>query len=304
MAKSTKFFLIALFLSLPVWWKVEIKLEDFFYAQISQPLENLTFVKIPEKPKLELQVKSAISMRISPTGRQKILFRKNSEEILPIASLTKLMTAEIVLGDPQNYDFYKMVKISKTAALQDDAPIYGNLIAGTKESVENLLDLMLIYSSNDAAFTLSEVIGTEDFVEKMNQRAEELGLEKTHFINPTGLDPENYHFNSENLNNFNYSTAQDLAELTKYIIKNQPLIFEISLRKGPYLVENGISNLTLPDNFEIAGGKTGYTDEAGGCMILILKNEREVVFINIILGASTLKDRVLEMEKLVNWLTL
>ncbi|MDI6602644.1 MAG: serine hydrolase [Patescibacteria group bacterium] len=334
-----KYFFIAFVISLPFWWGVNLlqeNLEKFFYAQIGKPFEEMVIIQIPErvpKPLLELDAKSAISLRIDARGKERILFQKNPEEILPIASLTKLMTAVIVLdynppatrsafpegdeGAPENYDLENTwITISPEAANQKNVPVYGNLKAGERFNLKQLLDLMLIYSSNDAAFALAEFIETENFapvgehsslggfVEKMNEKAEELGLENTNFINPTGLDPENFHFSSESSVYFNYSTAKDLIKLAQYILKNHPLIFEISLKKGSYLVENGISDLILPENKMALGGKTGYTLKAGGSLIFLFQDEKENVFINVILGSESEEARIKEMQKLIDWILI
>lgn len=270
-------------------------LENFLYAQISEPFEQMVEIKVSQNPPLKLEVNSAISIKISPSGREKILFKKNTEEILPLASLTKLMTAVIILEDA-NYDLKRLITISKTAAEQENVPDYGNLKAGERFTVEKLLELMLSYSSNDAAYSLSELIGVNNFVKKMNFKARELGLSQTNFLNSTGLE--------DSQNNFNYSTAEDLAVLIKYILKNHPLIFEISLKKKMYLTRNGVSDLVLADSQTMLGGKTGYTDEAGGCLIFLFFNEKGSIIMNIILGASSTETRIQEAQKLINWINL
>lgn len=303
-----RIFLISFFVSLPFWWGINLfqeNLENYFYAQISQPFQNIAEVKIPEKlqkPNLELQAKAAISVRVNDVGKQKVLFKKNINQPLPIASLTKLMTAIIVL---ENYDLEKtLITISETAANQENVPNYGNLNAGEKFNVKKLLELMLVYSSNDAAFALAEFIGTENFapggVEKMNQKAKALGLENTRFINPHGLDPDDIRYSPETINYFNYSTAGDLVKLAQYILKEHPLIFEISRKEPFYQVEDGIFDLFLTQ--EVIGGKTGYTDEAGGCILFVFRNERGSIFINLILGAPSSPVRIEEMQKLIDWL--
>jgi len=301
-----KTLLIGLLIGLVIGWVMPIfqrNLEDIFYAQISAPLEGIYFVEIPKRrPRPELEINSGLSVKINKWGRRKTFFRENSDEVLPGASLSKLMTAVIVLED-QNYDLENTrIAISEKAASQEDVPSYGNLKAGENFNVNGLLELMLIYSSNDAAWALSELIGTENFVAKMNQKAIGLGLESTHFINPTGLDLENSDCSLENLNCFNYSTAEDLVELTQFIMENHPLIFEISLREGPYLAQNGISIFSELGSFTLLGGKTGFTEAAGGCIILILGDEKENAFINVILGAQSPKARIEEMQKLIHWL--
>jgi len=303
-----KYLFIAFLLSLPFWLGMNFlqeNLEKFFYAQIGQPFKEMVFVQFPEgarKPKLELEAKSAISLKVNG-AKEKVIFQKNPEENLPIASLTKLMTAVVVLED-ENYDLENTwITISQTAANQKDVPIYGNLKAGEGFNLKQLLDLALIYSSNDSAFALSEVIGVENFVEKMNQKTGELELENTNFVNPTGLDPENLYYHLPNQEYFNYSTVKDLAKLSQYISESHPLIFEISLEKGLYLVRNGLSDLSLPESLILIGGKTGYTDEAGGCFLVVLQDENGSLFFNLILGTEKEK-RTGEMQKLIDWLNL
>lgn len=303
-----KIFFIAFLLSLPFWWGINYfqeNLENYFYAQISQPLQEISLVKIqekPQKPEISLQVRSAISVKVYEKGNQKILFKENIAKPLPIASLTKLMTALIVLGNTPNDDFNlsNVVTISKEAADQEDVPNHGNLKKGERLRVEELLDLALIYSSNDAAFALAEVIGVENFVGRMNQRAEILGLENTHFVNPHGLDPDELHYESSVINYFNHSSAKDLVKLSRYILKEHPLIFEISRKEPFYLIKDGIFDLFLTQ--EVVGGKTGYTDEAGGCILFLFRNERGSIFINLILGAPSASARITEMQKLIDWL--
>jgi len=307
MTKGIKFLLIAVLFSLPFWYGINLfqeNLEKFFYAQISQPFQNIVEVKIPEKPQkpnLDLQARAAISVKINKAGREIILFKKNINQPFPIASLTKLITAIIILED-KNYDLEKSCTISEKAANQENVPNYGNLDSekGKKFKVKDLLDLMLIYSSNDAAWALSEVIGVDQFVLKMNQKARDLGLESTHFINPTGLDPDELHYDSATLPYLNYSSASNLVKISQYILKEHPLIFEISLKKPLYLVQDGIFDLFLTQ--EVIGGKTGYTDEAGGCIIFIFKDARGNLFINVILGAPSSAARIEEMQKLIDWI--
>ncbi|MBI4101351.1 MAG: D-alanyl-D-alanine carboxypeptidase [Candidatus Nealsonbacteria bacterium] len=304
-----KIFLTSFLLSVPFWWGANFSqniLENTLYAQISQPLTDVPFVNIPktlQKPKLELDVKSALATKFK-IGKEEglIFFEKNRKTILPIASLTKLMTGLVILENPQDYDFSRAVTVSRAAASQDDVPNYGNLKAGESFTVKKLLDLMLVYSSNDAAFALAEETGLDNFIEKMNLKARDLGLADTHFANPTGLDPENLHFEPESQNDFNYSTAEDLTALARYILKNYSLIFEISSNGGPYPTLNGLSKIAMPPDFMILGGKTGNTDEAKGCLLLIAATRQGDIFINIILGASSPEKRVEEMQKLVDWL--
>ncbi len=291
------FVMIPIYMGLNVFQK---NLEGLFYAQMSQPLQQMIFADIqarPEKPPLNLEAKSAFSLEIYKYGKEKVLFRKDIDKVLPIASLTKLMTGLIVVENtPQNdYDFSRAVTVSPQGASRDDVPVYGNLKEGDSFTVKKLLNIMMLYSSNDAAFTLSEVIGKDNFVLKMNQQAKMLGLKNTLFINPTGLDPEDQNQLS------NHSSANELIMLTKYILNNYPALLDLSLQEGPYPTQNGLSDLAAPSGFKFVGGKTGYTDTAGGCMLTVMKDSSENLFLNVILGTDSPNMRVQEMQKMINW---
>lgn len=308
MSKRIKYFLLALALSIFAFAEINFfqkDLENFLYAQISAPLElqEVPIVKIHqktiEKPALELAANAAVSLEIDKFGNEKMLFEFNKDKVLAIASLSKLMASLVVLEDAEDYSFSKVITVSKEAADQTDVPDYGNLKAGDIENVENLLSLMLVFSSNDAVYALSEVVGPENFVAKMNEKAAALGMTNTHFINPTGLDPEELVFSEENKDSFNYSSAQDMAKLAKYMLEEIPLIFEISAGGKPYYeVTNKFADY-FPDQ-KVVGLKTGYTDQAGGCLMLVFVQD-DNYFINIILGTADRDARISEMQKLIEW---
>ena len=271
-------------------------LENYFFAQISKPFENFSTINLEKKPKKappEIEAKAAISIKINELKKEKVLFAKNEKEIFPIASLTKLITALVVLEDPENYNLDKEIVISKEAANQANVPEYGNLKEGEKKTVKELLNLILNFSSNDAAFALAQEIGIENFVERMNFKVKELELNNTHFSNPTGLDPENLKWSKENKDYFNYSSAEELAKIGKYILEKFPFVFDFS---------NKNIKIQLLENQKLIGAKTGYTLEAGGCMFLIFSDDKENYFVNIILGTKTKEERFFEMQKLINWI--
>ena len=263
-------------------------LENCFFSFIAQPILDIPELKIPEeKPKPEIDAKSVISFRIGK--REKVLLSKNPEDVLPVASLTKLVTAMIAF---KNYDLSDQIRISKIAAKQEDVPNYGNLKEGEVFSVKKLLNLLLVYSSNDAAYALAEKMGIENFVEKMNQKAREIGMEKTAFFNPTGLRDVD----------LNLSTVNDLLKMVRYILKEKPEILEMTKEKGVYEASNSIFDIILPEGKELVGGKTGYLPEAGGCMIYIFKDESGTLFLNIVLGTNKAEERVSQTQKLVDWI--
>lgn len=288
MSKNLKFLLIALFFSMPLCWEINVlqkNTESHITAQISAPLQET------KRPEINIDALAALSLEIGADGKKKTLYKKNENESLPIASLTKLMSALIILEDPENFNLSKAIIISENAAGQGDTPNYGNLKSGEKYTIEKLLNLTLIYSSNDAVFALAEINGEDNFVSEMNEKAKEIGLKETNFVNPHGLDNAT----------LNLSSASDLAILAEYILKNKPLVFEISSKSySADSIENGISKLILKEGQKIIGGKTGYTKIAKGCMLFVFQNENNSTFVNVILGTETEEGRVAQMQKLIN----
>ncbi len=272
-------------------------LRVFFIGSISEGASNNSIsdsqnILLPQEDlenlESEINAESAIVLESDLSGPEghtdKIIFEKNSELKLPIASLTKLMTAVISLN---NYDLLKKITISKEADLQQ--AMKTDLKLGDVFSTADLLYIMLIESSNKAAYALSEQVGEKEFVALMNQRAKELGLKNTFYADPTGLSSENV------------STAEDLTGLAKYILKNYPEIAQIS-RTKEYDVPNFgkiiNTNQLLGEIPEIIGGKTGFTTDAKGCLLLVVYNPKgDDYLIYIILGAD---DRFSEMKKLIN----
>ncbi len=303
MTKGLKFFLISFFVTFFGVFALNVfqrNLENYFYAQISQPFQQIPEIKIQPKSQklnLDLRAKSAISVLINSRGGERVLFKKNADERLSIASLTKLMTADVIL---ENYDLFREIKISEEAVAQEGE--FGKLKAGRFFSVGYLLYPLLMESSNDAAYVLTNDYNgmtEKKFVELMNSKAKELGLENTYFINPTGLDPGGFD------DALNCSTAEDLVKFTKSLLKKTSIWEILATPKfdlyGPELINTNELLGKIPN---VVGGKTGYTPEAGGCMLLVLKNGEENFLINVILGAPSPLARIEEMEKLVEWLNL
>lgn len=269
--------------------------ENYLYAQIYYPVEEIKILaeeKPLPAPELELDAKAALCFR-SDDSSEKIIFERNIAEKLPIASLTKLMTAVVILENPVFYKMDLPAVISFDAARQPDVPVFGNLLVGQTYTVAQLLNLMLYYSSNDAAYALAEIIGKEEFVAAMNFKAEEIGLKNSQFYNSSGLDIDNGPANS--------ASVDDLLVLTKYIIKRHPEILSFSIKPGPYLTENGIFNLKFWDGHKLIGGKTGFTERAGGCMMVVFENQDRQRYINVVLGSSSPETRVVQMQKLINY---
>lgn len=267
----------------------EINKDQFYSAPALSQISN------PNYNHFKVGAKSAIAANME-TGV--ILYEKNIQEKVPIASLTKLMTALIVL---EKNELDSLTIISKNAIASEGDK--GSLKVDEKITVKNLLYLLLVNSSNDAAVALAEhIAGSEnEFVKLMNQKAEELGLNNTRFINTTGLD-----LNNKN----NYSTAYDLVKLTKHAL-DKPLLCEIMRvqnlnvfsvdKQIKHRLKNTNKLLGKLPGINIISGKTGFTNKAGECLILAIShpdNNQKIVC--VILNSE---DRFGEMERLVNELT-
>jgi serine-type D-Ala-D-Ala carboxypeptidase (penicillin-binding protein 5/6) len=293
-----------------VFFVLGVFLISFFFLyknkeeEVPEEKEVVVEFQLPEEKEEEflIQAEAAISLYYKD-GEKKVLYEKNKEKELPIASISKLMTALVVF---ENYNLEEEVNVSGITNFK-----------GWKETeIKSVVSQMIVESNNISSFVLATVsdrfISKEDFngnsvqlfVEKMNQKAKEIGLEKTSFINPSGLDEGS---------KYNRSTATEVADLSIYIIENQKDIFEISKTpiyyvyspSGTVYYQSFNTNSLIYDQKEdwqkeIVGGKTGTTVMAGQCLLVVLKEpETEGYIINIILGSDSRFD---DMIKLVNYI--
>ncbi len=305
MSKNFKLFLVVIFLSFPFWWGINFSqenLENFLYSRMIEKNPPSFFIaqislNYPEPQNLQISAESAISVELDKTGQERIIFKKRENKKMAIASLTKLMTAVIAS------EFYQLdleVKISEKAVSQPEQT--GNLRIDERLKVEDLLHIMLIESSNDAAFALAEIIGTEGFIALMNLKAKDIGLLDSRFFNPTGLDKEDSGISDQT----NYSTARDIVKLTRYLLRERLILNIISKKEYELRFKNGVlhhvlenTNQLLGENPEIIGGKTGFTEEAGECLILITENKKsETYLISIVLNS---KHRFEDIKKLIEY---
>lgn len=311
--KNIKYFLIPLLLGMPVWWGANIlqeRLEIFFYWMemagnphlLAAQEQQLSFQNHVRELKplrdnrvqdLEISAKSAVSLLVDNQGEERMLFEKEKDKEFPIASLTKLMTAKIVLD---NYDLSKEIVVSKEAVGQEEN--FGKLTVDSALSVKYLLYPLLMESSNDAAYALAndyDGMTEKDFIKLMNEVSKKLEMANTHFFNSSGLEPDLP--NPE----INYSTVSDLSKLVKNLLK-EPLVWEIlsTPKFNAYGPELANTNELLGKIPRILGGKTGYAEKAQGCFILVLEAPKgKGYIINVILGSN---NKFGEMEKLANWI--
>lgn len=291
---NLKIFFASLLLSLLYWGALNVlaeKTEKLAFADDAFFIpETFSATVHPALP--EIEARAVISLKIDKNGKETVLYSKNEDKVLPIASITKLMTALVVFEFEETYNPFQVVSISEEAASQKGVSV---LSEGERLAVRDILYISLLESSNDAAFSLSEEMGKENFVRVMNIYAKKIGLERTSFVNPTGLNE-----GAQNL-----STAREIAALVKTIKENYPEILEITKNKEYEILtsDGGIhhvsknTNVILEEFPEIIGGKTGWTPEAGGCLAVVVRRPDGYV-INVILGADA---RFREMKKLIQW---
>lgn len=205
-------------------------------------------------------LKSSAVMIVDPLSQQ-VLYQKNADAVMPIASLTKLMTALVVLEAKQDMDQKLTVSSADVDRLKYSS---SRLQVGTTLTRAAMLHLALMSSENRAASALGRHYpgGTRQFVQAMNRKAQALGMRHTHYVEPTGLSSANV------------STPSDLARLV-IAAEKQPLIRRYStdrafnIRQGKAMsAYHNTNQLTASKSWRIRLQKTGYIAEAGRCMVL------------------------------------
>lgn len=285
---------------------------------LSQPALKVSLAALKrEEPKETLPQRNAevANLVLSPAEalawdfKQGVtLFSKNTSEIRPIASLTKLVTAAVVLDYAQPQE---TVAVSlKAVRTEGDS---GTLREGEVLTVYDLLAAALLVSSNDAAYALAEYVGSKmtttesnpaaapdpvkTFVRVMNQKFNDLGLVQTNFTDPSGLEDK-----------ISFSTADDLSQFIKYLRLNPnyaPIWNILKMTSYQTKAQNGVAwhefkstNPFLGEFYGVIGGKTGYTPAALGNMILVMTGHNNTEIIYLVLGSV---DRFGDIRKMANW---
>jgi len=209
------------------------------------------------------------------TGR--VLYEKNAYTRSSIASTTKIMTA-IVAIENGNYD--EDVLVSKRAAAISGSTI--NLKAGKTYKLGNLLNAMMIRSGNDAAIAVAEHVGgsVEAFAEMMNRKAAEIGATNTNFVTPHGLDDPQH-----------YSTPYDLALITQYALKNEKFCKIVGTKSSTFEGNNINNTNEMLSLYPGADGvKTGYTGQAGRCLVTsVTKNGWRIISVVLNCASRTVR---------------
>ena len=285
----------------------------FFITIYRTPVESSSFVfqdsqafilppnPISYLPVLDTAMKEVIldakSAILYDVRSDRNLFEKNIKERLPIASLTKVMNAVVVW---EKFSPNEIVTVQPSAIKVDGQR--QDLYVGETLSVHDLMQMIFIESSNDAAYALRDYAASQSFdlVAEMNAKALALGMSNTNFVDPAGLDDAGY------------STVSDLVKGVVYALRydaiwsfSRKATATIVSTDGKITHEIKSTDQLLGVLADIVGGKTGYTDSALGCMILIVdaparigaSNQNDRI-IAIILGSH---DRFGDMKNLVSW---
>ena len=252
--------------------------------EINKTIE--TSANLNDEPKINSRSAVVIDRK-----SKNIIYGKNENVKKAMASTTKIMTAMLVI---QNTNLNNTVEISKKSAGTGGSRL--GLKAGDKITVKDLLYGLLLRSGNDCAVALAEYVAgsVPEFSNLMNQNAQMLGLNNTHFVTPHGLDEEEH-----------YTTAYELAILADYALNNE--LFAQIVNKKSYTININKNSKTLNNTNELLGNlngvygvKTGFTNGAGRCLVTSIKRGNLDV-ICVVLGADTKKDRTRDSAKLIEY---
>ncbi|MCL1936388.1 MAG: D-alanyl-D-alanine carboxypeptidase [Defluviitaleaceae bacterium] len=247
--------------------------------------------KVKEPKELIVEAHGAILID-EKSGR--VLWGKNEEEQLAMASTTKIMTAIVAI---ENGNMDDIIKISKRATRSPKVKM--NLSVDEEIKLEYLMYALMLQSFNDSAVAIAEHIGgsVEDFCKMMTQKAKEIGAYNTSFETPSGLDSENH-----------YSTAHDMAIIAKYALENSEFVkiintrnLEVKSNKRTYSLMNKNKLLDLMPGAK--GVKTGFTGKAGHCFVGAVERE-SISLISVVLGSgwgNNKKQKWIDTKKILDF---
>jgi D-alanyl-D-alanine carboxypeptidase (penicillin-binding protein 5/6) len=259
-----------------------------FFAVISVVAPSFAAGELPPGPDLK-----ASSYLLIDFNSGVELAAKNQDKKIEPASITKLMTAYVIYNDLRKgiISLGDNVLISEKAWKMEGSRMF--VEAGKKVPLKRMLSGLVIQSGNDAAVALAEHIAGNEaaFVSRMNEWAKKLGMDSTHFMNATGWPNEDH-----------YTTARDIAKLTRVIIKEFPEYYKLHSSKS--YSYNGIKqynrNKLLWRDKTVDGVKTGHTESAGYCLVASSKRNG-MRLISVMLGTKTEKERADYSQELIEY---
>lgn len=280
--------------------------QNFYFETNSPDTEEILFnIKSEKNSAFDFPLKkgsdslgvkvSAQSVLVKDFHTNKILWSKNKDEIRPIASITKLMTAMVIL-DLEEIDLEKEIKIEKNDINGD----FNKLKIYNWETIKfiDLLKASLITSSNTGIKILIKNTGIneEEFVRKMNQKAKYLNLENTKFADPTGLNKDNI------------STAQELIKMTKNSFSYLEIEQATSQKNYSFQALNSQRWINVKNTNDLIGsylnieaGKTGYIEESGYCLISKVSYQEQGPILIVVLGSESHYQRFADLKNVSTW---
>jgi len=271
------------------------ELEDQYLTKSKLPINHNVIAekKLDMQDEFDLAGASGIVIDIKTKD---ILFNKEADKQLAIASITKLMTALVFLDT--NPDLGAIYQI-KRADRRDGGRIY--VFTGELVKIKDLFYLSLTASANTATIALvsSTGLSQNEFIGKMNQKAQDFGLKNTFFYDPTGLD------------DFNVSTAREIAKLANIAFSNELIgdailndVYEFSTLNGRTVTSfstNALLHSPTNNKIKTLGGKTGHIDLSGYCFVGKFKDRKGHDIISVVLGAQDVKGRFKQTMKMIEW---
>lgn len=284
--------------------KKSVKSDEVLARTILQPVRKI------DSTDLDISATSAVILDVDSGG---VLYSKNATEKRSIASLTKLVTAMVVIDRVQNLDeevvipeSVTMIEGTKVGCLTSTMCQYERMYAGEKVTVRDLLRAMLMLSANDAATALAlHVSGSEEeFAKLMNARMKEIGATSTHFCRPSGLE-----LDDEEKEKSCYSTAYDISRVVSHLLKYEKydLLWDVMQTKESSFtdVDNTVehtlesTNRILGEVPNILGGKTGFTPRAGYSLMMSMQSpDKQHKIVSVVLDDM---ERFDDVQEMTNW---
>ena len=274
------------YLNINVYADDEVNDEIDKIDNLEEILETVADTEKEEIPKLNSRQAIVFDRK-----SKRIIFEKNENKRVAMASTTKIMTAIVVLENSKLND--EVIVSAKAGGI-------GGSRLGLKKNdkilVRDLLYGLMLCSGNDAAVALAEHVSgsVEGFAEKMNQKAKELKLQNTHFVTPHGLDnPEHY------------TTAYELALISDYAMNNEVFTKIVATQNTTVMINGNSKNIKNTNELlgylqGVKGIKTGFTNNAGRCLVTCTKRD-DFEIITVVLGADTKKFRTEDSIKLIEY---
>lgn len=252
----------------------------------------------------KVDMSNAEAALLCDLSNEEVLYAKNAYERLHPASITKVMTAIVAI---KYGSMDQMLTATDSVIITEPGATLCGLKPGDSMTLSQAMNILLMYSANDVAMLIAEGVGgtVDHFIDLMNEEALALGATNTHFANPHGLTQEDHYTNAYDLylifnEAIKYETFREIIQMTTYSTtytdangRSKDLSFKTT---NQYL--NG--NQRQPENITVLGGKTGTTNAAGNCLILLTKDTAGNLYISVILRATSRDELYMQMTDLLN----